>query len=537
VLAGAAGVGAASLLEPVAALAETVGARQTVFSSWVGSLAGDSGPLHAPRRFQLVGVEWTQPSAARLELRARASGGRWSSWVVASVVGHGPDRAAAGDQIFGEAIWTGDADYVQLRASRPVRGLRLHFVGARPSDAASVAQVLPLATPVLDAGPGQPPIIDRAVWAQGQAPPSVPASFGAVRLAFVHHTQSPNGYGPGDVPGMVLSIFDYHRYVRGFHDIAYNFMIDAFGRIWEGRAGGIDKPVRGAHAGGYNAESMGVAVIGSFIAVAPPPAAIAALERLLAWKLSLHGLPTLGQVTVEVSPASAFYTPFAPGAHVSLPRIAGHRDGDSTDCPGDAFYARLPSIRPRVAALTGTPARITLAPPQTAVVAGSPVLVSGRLTKLSGAPLPGEPVEVQQVSATGEKTIARATTATDGKWSADLAVSFNAQLRALHRPAPATVSDVVQLGVAPLITLAVDSLPPLRVGGIVRPGKRFVTIHVHALGGKHRRHAMSKRVAVERGRFSARLAIRRRGRYLVRARTSADAGNVAGASAVVEVTV
>jgi hypothetical protein len=116
-------------------------------------------------------------------------------------------------------------------------------------------------------------------------------------------------------------------------------------------------------------------------------------------------------------------------------------------------------------------------------------------------------------------------------------VSVNAQLRALHRPAPATVSDVVQLGVAPLITLAVDSLPPLRVGGIVRPGKRFVTIHVHALGGKHRRHAMSKRVAVERGRFSARLAIRRRGRYLVRARTSADAGNVAGASAVVEVTV
>jgi hypothetical protein len=87
----------------------------------------------------------------------------------------------------------------------------------------------------------------------------VQAGCGSVQLAFVHHTVSPNGYASGDVPSILRSIFDYHRYVRGFHDIAYNFMIDAFGRIWEARAGGIDLPVIGAQAGGYNAVSTGAA--------------------------------------------------------------------------------------------------------------------------------------------------------------------------------------------------------------------------------------------------------------------------------------
>ena len=50
-------------------------------------------------------------------------------------------------------------------------------------------------------------------------------------------------------------------------------------------------------------------------------------------------------MTVRVKPAGAVYSRFPAGAHVSLPRIAGHRDGDSTDCPGDALYGELPSIR------------------------------------------------------------------------------------------------------------------------------------------------------------------------------------------------
>ncbi len=206
-------------------------------------------------------------------------------------------EAGAG-RLIGEPIWTGWADSVQLRSASPVHGVRLHFV-APPAGAPAVrAAGSPLAQPVLEAGPGQPPIIARSAWAHGHATPAVAPHFGSVKLAFVHHSEGPNGYGAAEVPAILRSIFVYHRYVRGFWDIGYNFAVDAFGRIWEARAGGIDKPVLGAHAGGYNAVSTGVVVLGSFMGASPSPPALRALERLIAWKLALHGAPARGRVTV-----------------------------------------------------------------------------------------------------------------------------------------------------------------------------------------------------------------------------------------------
>ena len=112
---------------------------------------------------------------------------------------------------------------------------------------------------------------------------------------------------------MLFAMYQFHRFVRGWHDIGYNFVIDAFGRVWEARQGGIDLAVVGAQAGGYNQQSTGVSLLGTFSSVVSPSrAAIDALERLLAWKLSLHGIPTLGEVTVEVNPSDFFYTPFPP---------------------------------------------------------------------------------------------------------------------------------------------------------------------------------------------------------------------------------
>ena len=110
-------------------------------------------------------------------------------------------------------------------------------------------------------------------------------------MAFVHHTENPNGYLPGEVPAMLRAIFVFHRDVRGWNDIGYNFVIDAFGRIFEARAGGIDEPVVGAQAGGYNLVSTGVAVLGSFTSQPISAPARSALQRLLAWKLALHGVP------------------------------------------------------------------------------------------------------------------------------------------------------------------------------------------------------------------------------------------------------
>ena len=266
VLRGAATAGAASLIGPGGASAARVrptgAAPAGIFSQWIGTLARESTPIAAPARFALVGVEWVAPAHARIELRTSTLAGAWSPWVLASVLGHGPDRPPRRPGVLGEPIWSGPADYVQLRSPATVRGVRLHFVAPRPTPPATAttahaAQALPLAQPVLDAGPGQPPIIARSAWARGHAPPGHIPLYGTVKLAFVHHSVTPNGYSAGDVPSILLSIFDYHRYVRDYFDIAYNFAVDAFGRIWEARAGGIDLPIVGAHAGGYNEESTG----------------------------------------------------------------------------------------------------------------------------------------------------------------------------------------------------------------------------------------------------------------------------------------
>jgi hypothetical protein len=433
VIASAAAAGTASILRPAAGFARAA-APPPVFSRWIGSVDRGTRELPAPRPFTLVGVQWSGPRGARIELRTRPASGPWSRWAVASVLGHGPDLPSRPKILIGDPIWTGWSELVQLRSSQPLRGVRIHFVDV-PDAPAAHAAALPLAQPVLPAGPGQPTIIARRAWSHG-APLSVRPGYGTIKLAFVHHTDNPNGYSAGQVPAMLLAIYQFHRFVRGWHDIGYNFVIDLFGRIWEARAGGIDAAVVGAQAGGYNLVSTGVAVLGTFMDVVPSPTAIHALEHLLAWKLSLHGVPTEGDVTVRVDPADAFYTPFRPGQLVSLPRIAGHRDGDSTDCPGNAFYNRLPEIRPVITGLAKTPARLTIARS-----AGS---VSGTLSLLSsGQPVAGAPLEVQRLTRHGPVPIGNATTATDGSWSAALALPRHSRVRAVDAKFPAAVSDYV----------------------------------------------------------------------------------------------
>ena len=268
---------------------------------------------------------------------------------------------------------------IELRSSRPVHDVMLHFVAraaAAPArrasprvgsagagspgaggDAEATATSAQLAQPVLDAGPGQPPIIARSAWAQGARAPRGPRTTARSSSRSSTTRTSPNGYSRATCRRCCSAIFDYHRFVRGFFDIAYNFMIDAFGRIWEARAGGIDEPVIGAHAGGYNGESTGVAVLGHVhvrcAAAGRDPLRSSTCSR---GSSRCTGSRPWARSWSSSIPRDAFYTPFAPGAHVPLPRVAGHRDGDLTDCPGNAFYDRLPAIRPRIAALEGVPA-------------------------------------------------------------------------------------------------------------------------------------------------------------------------------------
>jgi hypothetical protein len=490
-LAATAGAVAGGILRPGATLALLSGPpRPTVWERRLGRLAAAGATIELDRSADLVGVGWRGPATAGVWLRFRGSDAGWSRWASAGAHGHASDDPSPTGSIVGDPVWTGGSTAVQVRASAPLSAVQLHLVdvsggvGARRDATRSspaMTAALALATPVLAAGPGQPPIIARRAWAQGMAPPRVSPGYGAVRMAFVHHTENPNGYTPAEVPAMLRAIYAYHRFARGWNDIGYNFVVDVFGRVFEARAGGVDEPVVGAQAGGYNLVSTGVAVLGSFMETPIPPAARDALERLLAWKLSLHGLPAIGRVTVRVNPAGASFSKFPANAHVSLARISGHRDADSTDCPGNALYGELPAIRGRVRRLAGRPARATLAllpaagPAQTSgqapVAAGEPRTLAGTLVHLDGTPVAGASIAVQarSVSAKGEvvseRTIAEFLTDSHGSWSLALSVVASRTgtwLRVLSTGAQgAGVSDPLHVAGKVLLRAPAGASPPV----------------------------------------------------------------------------
>ncbi|HSP38906.1 MAG TPA: N-acetylmuramoyl-L-alanine amidase [Frankiaceae bacterium] len=167
-------------------------------------------------------------------------------------------------------------------------------------------------------------------------------------MGFVHHTDNANGYAAGDVPGIIRSIYAFHVQSNHWCDIGYNFLVDRFGRIFEGRYGGTALPVIGAHTGAFNTDTFAASMIGNFSTVAPPTATLNAMADLYAWKLgSYYRNPTGKTVLVAgVFAGSRFPT----GTRVTFNTVSGHRDADFTACPGDRAYALLPTLRAMIAA-------------------------------------------------------------------------------------------------------------------------------------------------------------------------------------------
>jgi hypothetical protein len=162
-----------------------------------------------------------------------------------------------------------------------------------------------------------------------------------VGAAFVHHTSSGNNYSCAQAPSVIRSIYRYHVKSMGWRDIGYNFLVDKCGTIHEGRAGGVAKAVLGAHTTGFNTNSVGIAVIGSYGTSEPSSAAVTAVARLTAWKLGLYGMDPRGKTYLTSGGGNLYQK----GKSVRLNVISGHRDGFSTDCPGRQLYGKLGTVR------------------------------------------------------------------------------------------------------------------------------------------------------------------------------------------------
>jgi uncharacterized protein with LGFP repeats len=186
-------------------------------------------------------------------------------------------------------------------------------------------------------------MISRGDWGAEACEPRVRPEYGRVKLAFVHHTVSANHYSRSEAKSMVLGICLYHRNTRGWNDIGYNFLVDRFGRIFVGRAGGVGKAVQGAHAEGFNTPSTGVASLGTHDSQRMSRAGIRGLARLIGWKLPHHGQPVEG--STKVTSRGGETARYRAGTKVRLKRVSGHRDVGYTECPGSKLYRQLRNVR------------------------------------------------------------------------------------------------------------------------------------------------------------------------------------------------
>jgi N-acetylmuramoyl-L-alanine amidase len=533
-------------------------APQSPLARASGSHALVSRPLRAGKRFNLVGLRWRGRSEPDIELRVRQDGGRWTRWThLPAHADGGPDGTSRERTAHGVSApaWTGQADWVQYRLSRRLPGLRLHFVNttgtATAGDRARTAvrraasrglmAVARLAgVPAAGAQGSQPPIVPRAAWGAADCPPRAAPEYGEVRAAFVHHTVSLNDYTREEAPAAVLAICRFHRNSNGWNDIGYNFVVDKYGTIYEGRAGGVDQAVIGAQAQGYNAQSTGIANLGTYTSVPQTNEALDAMAALIRWKLPLHGQPTSGRVLLTSAGGSSNRYPR--GREVEFDRVSGHRDGNNTACPGDALYAQLPDLRSRVGSLAPRKPRT-----RTSAVVRPGVVrfpgrahVSGLVRFFKGGGVAGVPVEIQMFTGRpGWRTIGRATTGGDGRFDAEVAPTAFRILRARFPGTGAVVGSVSKQGlvkVRPSLTVkrsvgraAVGRTP--QILGTIAPAKSRVTVVVQRRIGTRNQRVGVFRVRASGGRFRKGFRFSRPGLYRFYAVFPGDRANLAATSA------
>ncbi|MEU5942777.1 N-acetylmuramoyl-L-alanine amidase [Micromonospora sp. NPDC047548] len=195
-----------------------------------------------------------------------------------------------------------------------------------------------------------PKVVTRAGWKADESIVLYPPTYGTtVKAFFVHHTAGTNSYSCADSAAIVRGIEVYHVKSNGWNDIGYNFLVDKCGVVFEGRKGGIDKPVTGAHTYGFNTDTAAIAVLGTYITSGAPTVVQDAIAHVAASKLGQYGNDPYGRVTL-VSGVDGKYDL---GESVVMNRISGHRDAVATECPGDSLYAQLSGIRTKAAMMSG----------------------------------------------------------------------------------------------------------------------------------------------------------------------------------------
>ena len=392
----------------VPALAQTMGAAGAPVPSILPAATdpqADAALLTDPLevdRFFVAGFTWTGgadlPDGVRIYLRVRENGS-WSPWYLSEAADSGrDDRATPGT---GEFV-TGGADAIQasvVGSSLPA-GLKLALVPSRPQGeevldvddlktteaaptpviedasaaenqgtqvdpaamalpaspvpvtqtaAASVAApaTVPVVAPAATTANGLPvAVTTRAEWGANASYMSWDPEYARAGHVVVHHTAGTNSYSAGQSASIVRGIYYYHAVVLDWGDIGYNFLVDKFGTVFEGRSGSVAAPAGrmsiGAHARGVNTGTMGISMMGDYSTVSPSDAQLSSVGKMAGWFLKRAGISDVtGWAGLHVWTTERYQA----GSTISMPRILGHRDVGYTTCPGNVGYSKLGTIR------------------------------------------------------------------------------------------------------------------------------------------------------------------------------------------------
>jgi hypothetical protein len=382
------------LAMPAAAQAgPTLVARDVPLAGPGRELAGVAAP-----RFTMVGLHWQ--GSGTVAFRTRSVGGEWSRWRPAAPEAEdrpdrdSPERGPTGWKL-GSPYWTGLSDRLDVRTAGEVRRVRAYYVDSKPERVPP--RTLSLA--------GSPQLISRLAWGANESIRRADPLFaGSLHFAIVHHTAGTNSYTRAESAAIVRGIMVYHVQGNGWNDIGYNFLVDRYGQIFEGRYGGIDRNVVGAHAEGFNTSSVGVSVLGTYGGAGITTAARDALVRLLAWRLDVGHVDPLSTLTWPSGGNARYPT----GVPVFLRAISGHRDAGFTECPGDALYAQIVELAAGIGQ-TGLP---KLYAPTVRGNIGGPVRFTARLST-------GQPWKVTVTDSAGSRVAAGAGTGAVVDWTWD----------------------------------------------------------------------------------------------------------------------
>ncbi|MFI1811887.1 N-acetylmuramoyl-L-alanine amidase [Streptomyces sp. NPDC020422] len=328
--------------------------------------------------FGLLGVTWSGGGPkikGTIEARARSmQTGEWTDWVELEQSPAGMDGETTAKGGSTEPVWVGASDGAEVRVSdgaaagKLPTGLKLVMVdpkgaaakaerdGASADLDADPAAFSAAATDVNTGGPAstapQPAVVTREEWGADSVvatpEPTDKLPGGRIEAAFVHHTDTAVDYDCSQSKSIVQSILLYHvtKEDPPWKDIGYNFLVDKCGTIFEGREGGIDQPVLGAHTYGWNSQSTGIAVLGNYMEKSAPPAALAAVAKVAAYKLGQYGVNPAGKAMLKAGATQVVGgKQFTAGQTYEFNAISGHRDGFATACPGDMLYPQLATVR------------------------------------------------------------------------------------------------------------------------------------------------------------------------------------------------